>query len=80
MKLDEIMKQVAIPLVVSMAMGVFGVLWNSGTQKVLLEQNIEATAELAKAVLALRITVAEMGSKYLTREEFDRKFVYAERK
>lgn len=80
MKLDEIMKQVAIPLVVSLAMGVFGVLWNSGTQKVLLEQNIEATAELAKAVLALRITVAEMGSKYLTREEFDRKFVYAERK
>lgn len=80
MKLDEIMKQVAIPLVVSIAMGVFGVLWNSGTQKVLLEQNIEATAELAKAVLALRITVAEMGSKYLTREEFDRKFVYVEKK
>lgn len=80
MSMNEVLKQVAIPLAVSLCMGVFGVLWNAGTQKTLLEQNIEATSELSKAVLALRITVAETGAKYLTREEFDRRFSYVERK
>lgn len=80
MKIDEILKQVTIPLAVSLCMGVFSVLWNSGTQKVLLEQNIEATGELSKAVVELRITVAEMGAKYVTREEFDRKFLIVEKK
>jgi hypothetical protein len=73
MKIEDISKQVIIPLIVSMAMGVFSVLWNSGTQKVLLEQNIAATEALSKAVTELRITVAVQGEKFVTKDELDRK-------
>jgi len=50
-------------------MGVFSVLWNAGTQKTLLEQNIVATSELSKAVVDLRLQMAIYGEKFATKEQ-----------
>lgn len=69
MTLEEVSKQIAIPLVVSLFMGVFSVLWNAGTQKTLLEQNIVATSELSKAVVDLRLQMAIYGEKFATKEQ-----------
>lgn len=79
MNLEELSKQVAIPLIVSLVMGVSSVLWNAGTQKTLLEQNIVATAELSKAVIDLRLQMAIAGEKFVTREELERRFMISER-
>lgn len=69
MTMEELGKQVAIPLIISLVMGVFSVLWNAGTQKTLLEQNIVATAELSKAVVELRLQNAVFVERFATKEQ-----------
>lgn len=69
MNISEMGKQIMIPLIVSLCMGVFSVLWNAGTQKTLLEQNIQATSELSKAVVELRVQMAIANERFATKEQ-----------
>lgn len=72
MNLSEVMKQVAIPLVVSSVLALGGQYVASSKQALLLEQNIQATSELSRAVTDLRLQMAIFGEKYVTREELKR--------
>ena len=73
MNLEELSKQVAIPLITSLIIAVSTVLYNAGTQKVLLEQNIVATAELSKVVTDLRLQMAVGQEKYVSRQELEQR-------
>lgn len=72
MNVSDLMKQVAIPLVVSSVLALGGQYVASSKQAILLEQNIKATSELSKAVTDLRLQMAIFGEKYVTREELKR--------
>ena len=71
--LIEMAKQVTIPLLVSIVMCVGNLVYTSGIQQTVLEQNTKVTAQLSKAVTDLRLQMAIFGEKYVTREELERK-------
>lgn len=73
MRLEDIAKQVIIPLIISAVMVTASSVYNAGTQKVLLENNIQVTSNLTTAVQDLRLQMAIYGEKYITREELERK-------
>ena len=73
MKLDEILKQTMVPLVVSAVLGLASVVYNAGTQKTLLENNIIVTQQLSQAVTELRLQMAVYGEKFITRDELEKR-------
>lgn len=62
-------KQVVVSLVVAALVSIGGLLYTADTQRVLLQQNIEAVKQLSDAVTELRIQVAEDRGKYVTRDQ-----------
>lgn len=66
-------KSILIPLAISAIAVVGNVVYTSGVQTKLLEQNIEATSKLSSAVVDLRIQLSIFGERYVTREELERK-------
>lgn len=79
MRIDELVKQIAIPLIIALAVGAFTVLYNAGTQKVLLEQNIIATAKLTESVIELRIQMAGDKERYVTKDDLERRLMVERR-
>jgi len=69
MTLEELSKQIAVPLVISMVVGVTSILWGAGTQKTLLEQNIVATGQITKEVVELRLQNAVFIERFATKDQ-----------
>lgn len=69
MSLIDSGKQVIVSLVVAAMVSIGGLLYTADTQRVLLQQNIEAVKQLSNAVTELRIQVAEDRGKYVTRDQ-----------
>lgn len=71
--LYDLSKQVLIPLIISVVIGVYNVLQRSEQSESLLRTNIEVTSQLSQAVTDLRIQMATFSEKYVTRTELERK-------
>lgn len=75
MSLPDAIKNILIPLTVSAIAVVGNVVYTAGIQQKLLQQNMEATENLSKAVVDLRIQLSVFGERYVTREELERKLL-----
>lgn len=75
MNIPDALKQIIIPLTVSAIAVVGNVVYTAGIQQKLLQQNMEATENLSKAVVDLRIQLSVFGERYVTREELERKLL-----
>lgn len=71
MSLNDLSKQIAVPLVVSAITWVGGVLYTSSQSQDLLRENVQATKELSKSVTDLRVQMAAFSEKYVTRDQLD---------
>lgn len=65
--------EVVTALVISAVVSVGISIKEQEVQKVLLEENMKVTKELALAVTDLRIQLATFGERYITREELEKK-------
>ena len=65
--------EVVTALVISAVVSVGISIKEQEIQKVLLEENMKVTKELALAVTDLRIQLATFGERYITREELEKK-------
>lgn len=65
--------EVVTALVISAVVSVGISLKEQEVQKVLLQENMKVTKELALAVTDLRIQLATFGERYITREELEKK-------
>lgn len=63
------MKTIATSLVLSGIMAVSGVIYTSGTNQLVLEQNTTAIKELTSVVTEIRIQNAARDQKYVTHEQ-----------
>ena len=75
MILPDAIKNIIISLTVSAIAVVGNVVYTAGIQQKLLQQNMEATENLSKAVVDLRIQLSVFGERYVTREELERKLL-----
>lgn len=75
MNIPDALKNILIPLTVSAIAVVGNVVYTAGIQQKLLQQNMEATENLSKAVVDLRIQLSVFGERYVTREELERKLL-----
>ena len=75
MSLPDSIKNIIISLTVSAIAVVGNVVYTAGIQQKLLQQNMEATENLSKAVVDLRIQLSVFGERYVTREELERKLL-----
>lgn len=75
MTIPDALKNILIPLTVSAIAVVGNVVYTAGIQQKLLQQNMEATENLSKAVVDLRIQLSVFGERYVTREELERKLL-----
>lgn len=73
MNIPDAIKNIIISLTVSAIAVVGNVVYTAGIQQKLLQQNMEATENLSKAVVDLRIQLSVFGERYVTREELERK-------
>ena len=69
-KAAEVITALVISAVVSVGISIK----EQEVQKVLLQENMKVTKELALAVTDLRIQLATFGERYITREELEKKF------
>lgn len=65
--------EVVTALVISAVVSVGISIKEQEVQKVLLQENMKVTKELALAVTDLRIQLATFGERYITREELEKK-------
>lgn len=65
--------EVVTALIISAVVSVGISIKEQEVQKVLLQENMKVTKELALAVTDLRIQLATFGERYITREELDKK-------
>lgn len=75
MTIPDALKNILIPLAVSAIAVVGNVVYTAGIQQKLLQQNMEATENLSRAVVDLRIQLSVFGERYVTREELERKLL-----
>lgn len=68
-KVAEVVTALVISAVVSVGISIK----EQEVQKVLLQENMKVTKELALAVTDLRIQLATFGERYITREELEKK-------
>lgn len=69
MNVPDAIKQIAVALTISAVVSVSGLFYSTGTQKVLLEKNIEVTEKIQQAIVDLRIQNAVSAEKFVTREQ-----------
>lgn len=69
MNVPDAIKQIAVALTISAVVSVSGLFYSTGTQKVLLEKNIEVTEKIQQAIVDLRIQNAVSAEKFVTRDQ-----------
>ena len=68
-KAAEVITALVISAVVSVGISIK----EQEVQKILLQENMKVTKELALAVTDLRVQLATFGERYITREELEKK-------
>ena len=80
MTINDLSKQIVVPLVVSAITWVGGVLYTSSQSQDLLRENVTASKELAKSVTDLRIQMAAFSEKYVTRDQLEQSLAKLEKR
>lgn len=69
MNVPDAIKQITVALTISAVVSVSGLFYSTGTQKALLEKNIEVTEQIEQAIVDLRIQNAVSAEKFVTRDQ-----------